>query len=378
MRFVAAFFEPRRAVRGRGPAPQLDPHSSSNTLHHVRIGIDCRKIGDFGIGTYVRGLVQGLAALRGPETCVLFAPSSASGLPDFERVAVDVPVYSVRELPIMGAAIRRAKLDLFHSPDLMLPWTSCPTVVTLHDVIRSHFPPANPLARVYVSLMTARALRKSARVLTVTHAAKRAILETFDCEPSKIVVAPNGVDPIFRDPGPKAHDLGRYFLFAGNDKAHKNVPLLLEAFAAHHRRDPELKLVMAGAAFERYSDRPGVVTTGFVGLARLAAIYRGAIALVLPSLEEGFGLPAVEAMAAGTPVLASAIPALEEVTGGSALLFDPRSLPALEGAMTRMLQDETLRENLVSRGRARAAMFSWEACARATVDVYRSAAGHTH
>jgi glycosyltransferase involved in cell wall biosynthesis len=100
-------------------------------------------------------------------------------------------------------------------------------VVTLHDVIRSHYPPRNPFARIYVGVMTPRALRKSMRVITVSEAAKRAILETFDCDAAKIVVTPNGVDEIFFEDGPRAE--GRYFLFVGNDKPHKNVGRLVEA-----------------------------------------------------------------------------------------------------------------------------------------------------
>ena len=332
-----------------------------------RIGIDCRKIADFGIGTYVRGLVRGLAEIGGAEKYVLFVPRALPELP-FEQVVVDVPTYSLRELPALGRAIARARLDLFHSPDLMLPWTSRPCVVTLHDVIRSRFPPRNPAARIYVGVMTPRALQKSVRVLTVTEAAKRAILETFDVDAAKIVVTPNGVDEIFFAEGPRAE--GRYFLFVGNDKPHKNVERLVEAFG--RERDagetPAVRLVLAGGGFERYSAVPGVVTPGFVGLGELVALVRGAIALVMPSLEEGFGLPVLEAMAAGTPVIASDIPALREVTEGHAFHVDPRSVDAIASAMRTVTREH------VGAARARAAQFTWRRCAELTREVYRCAA----
>lgn len=322
-----------------------------------RIGIDCRKIADFGIGTYLRGLVRGLAEIGAPETYVLFVPRPMPDLP-FEQIVVDVPTYSLRELPAMGRAIARSRLDLFHSPDLMLPWTSRPCVVTLHDVIRSRYPPRNPAARIYVGVMTPRALQKSARVLTVTEAAKRAILETFDCDPAKIAVTPNGVDEIFFTEGPCAE--GRYFLFVGNDKPHKNVERLVAAFS----KVRDATLVLVGADFRRYRAIPGVVTPGFVPIEELAALYRGAIALVMPSLEEGFGLPVVEAMAAGTPVIASDIEALVEVTGGAAFHVDPRSVEAIADAMRNVTRGH------VESARARAAQFTWRRCAELTREAY--------
>lgn len=319
----------------------------------MRIGIDCRKIADFGIGTYVRGLVYGLAEIGAPEKYILFVPRPLPELP-FAQVVVDVPTYSLRELPLMGRAIARARLDLFHSPDLMLPWTSCPCVVTLHDAIRSHYPPRNPAARIYVAVMTPRALHKSVYVLTVSEAAKRAILETFDCDAAKIAVTPNGVDEIFFADGPRAE--GRYFLFVGNDKPHKNVERLVEA-----SRRIAGQLVLVGGEFERYD---GVIAPGFVTIEELAALYRGAIALVMPSLEEGFGLPVLEAMAAGTPVIASDIPALREVTGGHAFHVDPYSVDAVATAMRNVTREH------VEPARERAKQFTWRRCAELTREAY--------
>lgn len=317
----------------------------------MRIGIDCRKIADFGIGTYVRGLVRGLGEIGAPEKYLLFVSRPLPDLP-FEQIVVDIPTYSLRELPVLGRAIARARLDLFHSPDLMLPWTSCPCVVTLHDVIRSHYPPRNPAARIYVAVMTPRALQKSVHVLTVSEAAKRAIVETFDCDAGKIAVTPNGVDEIFFADGPRAE--GEYFLFVGNDKPHKNVERLVEASRSH-------RLVLVGGAFERF---PDVIAPGFVSIEELAALYRGAIALVMPSLEEGFGLPVAEAMAAGTPVIASDIPSLREVTGGHAFHVDPFSVSAIADAMRNVTREH------VDAARERARQFTWARCATLTREVY--------
>ncbi|MEO8382476.1 MAG: glycosyltransferase family 1 protein [Acidobacteriota bacterium] len=340
----------------------------------MRVGIDCRKIADFGIGTYTRGLVHALAALGGPERYVAFVPSSARSLlpVNVEPVIADVANYSVRELPVMGRAVAKARLDVFHSAHFVLPWTSCPCIATLHDTILFHFPPPRFGASAYLSFMTRRALRKSARVLTVSEAAKASIVETFAADPAKIVVTPNGIDPIFFGERPPPEDLDRYLFFAGNDKPHKNVELLIEAFS--RLPDRSLKLVMSGAAFERFRSVRGVVTTGFLPIERLASLYRGALAVVLPSLEEGFGLPVVEAMASGTAVLAADIPALVEVAGDAAMYFDPHSAASLAAAMEKIAGDAALRAELASRGRARAAHFTWRRCAELTREVYRAVA----
>ena len=314
----------------------------------MRIGIDCRKIFDFGIGTYVRGLVRGLAEIEAPEEYVLFAPSSAiDRLPSrFERIAVDIPNYTIREL----FAFRRFRLDLFHAPDINVPFVGCPTVVTIHDLIRLHYPPRNPIARAYVNVMTKRALRST--ILTVSEASRREIGR------ENVYVTPNGIDERFFAP----HDTSRgdYFLFVGNDKPHKNVARLLEAAKG-------LRLVLVGGAFAG--------GRGFVSDDELLQLYRGAIALVMPSLEEGFGLPAAEAMACGTPVIVSTTPALVEVTDDAALHVDPLSVGAIRDAMLRVRDDAALREELSVKGRERARRYTWRRCAELTRAAYLAASG---
>ena len=345
----------------------------------MRIGIDCRKIADFGIGTYVRGLVRALAELRGDEEYVLFVPSRIDS--PFEQVVVNAPHYSVRELYVLGRAIRKAKLDLFHAPHFVLPWTSCPSIVTIHDAILVHYPPPQPGGSLYYSMMMRRALRKSVRVLTVSEAAKRDIVKAFPCDPSKIAVTPNGIDSIFSgapasSPPPPGAGGGtppaaaggtpalrnRYFLYVGNDKPHKNVGALIDAF----RTIDGAQLVLAGAEFPQYREVPNVVTEGFVTIERLAELYRGAVALVMPSLEEGFGLPVAEAMACGTPVIASDIDVFREIAGDAALLTNDYA-----SAMRRVMNDDALRNELGERGRKRATQFTWRRCAELTREAYR-------
>jgi glycosyltransferase involved in cell wall biosynthesis len=242
-------------------------------------------------------------------------------------------------------------------------------VVTIHDLIHLHVRHANPLAAPYARTMLRRAVKRSVRVLTVSNAVKNEIVVTFGCPASKVVVTPNGVDDRFRqsEPAPRPSN---YFLYAGNDKPHKNVDRLVGAFAAVRRARPDLGLVLAGAPFERFASIEGVVTPGFVGDDELAGLHRHAIALLLPSLEEGFGLPAAEAMASGTAVIASRTAALLELTGDAALHVDATSVGEIAAAMMRVAGDDELRLRLARAGMARSRLMTWSRCADATRRVY--------
>lgn len=330
----------------------------------MRIGIDARKIADFGIGTYIRGLLQETVNASG-DTYVAFAPERLAHLlpAGVEHVAIDAPHYSIREIVVLGRAADRAGIDLLHAPHYVVPFTRVPFVVTIHDLIHLRHP--NPLARMYARQMIGRAVRRSRRVLTVSEAVKREIVATFGCSDEHVVVTPNGVGAPFVAQGRAAE--GRYFLYVGNDKPHKNVDVLVEAFA----QIGGASLVLTGAPFERFRARDGVIVTGFVDDEELAALYRGAMALVMPSREEGFGLPALEAMACGCAVITSNAPALVEITGDAALHVQPDA-DALRDAMWRMASDDALRRSLASRGIERAKNFTWTRCAELTSGVYRA------
>jgi len=331
----------------------------------MRIGIDGRKIADFGIGTYIRGLLRGLDEIDAPEEYVVFALATAAIPARFEHVVFDAPHYSARELLDLGRAIRRARVDLFHAPHYVVPFTAVPVVVTIHDLIHLHTRHRNPLKPLYARTMLGRAVRKSARVLTVSEAVKRDIIETFRCADDHVVVAANGIDPHFSADG-SVRAASDYFLFVGNDKPHKNVGALVDDFARVRAARPELRLVLAGAPFARFADRDGIECAGFVD--DLAALYRGALAVVVPSMEEGFGLPAAEAMACGAPVITSHAAALVEVTADAALHASD-----FADAMLRVADDEELRRELARRGMARASRFTWRACAEKTRRAYLSA-----
>jgi glycosyltransferase involved in cell wall biosynthesis len=331
----------------------------------MRVGIDARKIADFGIGTYIRGLLRGLVALESGHTYVAFAPRDAR-LPDgVEHVAVDAPHYSVRELLLVGRAAERARVEVLHAPHYVVPFTRLPVVVTIHDLIHLH-QPLHPLARAYARTMLRRAVRKASRVLSVSETVGRQLESELAAR--DVLVTPNGVEVPDGEAAP-----GTFFLFVGNDKPHKNVGTLVEAFARIRHELPDVRLVLAGAPFARFANIGGIDARGLVRDGELFALYRGALALVMPSHEEGFGLPAAEAMACGTAVITSLAPALVEVTGDAALHADARDARMLAEAMLRVARDASLRAQLAARGVERARAFTWKRCAERTVEAYEEA-----
>ena len=210
--------------------------------------------------------------------------------------------------------------------------------------------------------------------MCVTQASALDVRTRWGVAPERIVVAPLG-------PGQELPELQRppgHFLYVGDDERRKNLPVLLAAYAGYRgRAERPLDLVLAGAASGRGE---GVRTEPQPSRERLAELYAGALALVHPSLHEGFGLTTLEALSLGVPVIASAIPALREICGGAAVYADPHDPRAFTTAMIQMATQPRLRERLTEHGRRQAARFSWAACARAHIDAYavaRRLAGQT-
>lgn len=353
----------------------------------LRVGIDCRKIADYGIGTYIRGLLGGFAAAPYDDIeFVLFAAAAGRRLipphPRFEVIENESSHYSIREIYSIGRAAERAGVDVLHAPHYVTPVTSLPLVTTIHDLIHLGLSPLwHPAKAIYARVMIGRAVERSRRIVTVTDAVKREIAHRYLAALDKIVAIPNGVDWEFLQPPEDLErvltryglDAQRYFLFVGNDKPHKNLDRLVAAFRMVRAENALFSLAIVGPQRKRFKNVEGVIETGFVPTADLAAIQRGAIALVQPSLREGFGLPVAEAMASGTPVIISRDPALEEVAGPRAPRVDARSVESIADGMRTIARDDVLRERLAREVRERASGFSWSECARATMDVYRAA-----
>ncbi len=351
----------------------------------LTLGLDARKAFDFGIGSYVRGLLGGLSGLDFGFRIVVFGPSPEA-LPDDPRflwVEETAPGYSLRELWSLSRQASRLRLDLFHALHYVLPiGLRCRTVATIHDVNHLRRPEFLPhvLGTVYADRMIRRALR-SDRVIAVSEATAADLRLAFGVRGDRISVVPNGVNPRFFAARPGGDEAGAgAFLFVGNPKPHKNLEGLLRAMA--RQRHPS-RLVVAGrspsaellalATSLGVADR--VEWRGFVPDSDLPSLYRASLGLVLPSRAEGFGLPVAEAMASGTPVLISRLPALLEVAGEAALSADAEDDSALAAALDRLQSEPALRRRLGEAGIHRAERFRWPAAAQATLAVYRSVLG---
>ena len=364
----------------------------------MRIGIDARKLHDFGIGTYIRNLLRHLARLDGDtEFVVLAHPADCEAVgslgENFRAVPEWAANYSVAEQIRIPLALRRERVMLFHAPHYVLPpLVRCRSVVTIHDCIHLMFPQYLPgrLALVYARTSIALASRRATRVLTVSESSKRDILRFVDVPTDKIDVIYNAYDERF-GVEPREEDVIRvreryqlhdeFVLYAGNVKPHKNLERLIEAFDLVRKRGLDhLKLVLIGDEISRYAALRRAVHShqlhkyvrflGYLPEETLAVMYRLAGVFVFPSLYEGFGLPPLEAMASGTPVVTSNVSSLPEVAGEAAVLVDPYRPEAIADGIERVLSDETLRRDLRAKGLARARQFSWEASVTRVREIY--------
>ncbi|HEY1801718.1 MAG TPA: glycosyltransferase family 1 protein [Terriglobales bacterium] len=258
--------------------------------------------------------------------------------------------------------------DIFFSPGYNTPLTCrSPFAFTIHDLSHIYCPEnSSPLIRLYYSTILKRSCQRAAHILTVSEFTRRQIMEWAGVSSAKVVNVSCGVDPEYQPSG-KAYGLPfPYLLCVSNRKGHKNEIRLIEAFAKA-RISTQLHLVFTGQATAEISGciaRHGLTTrvhfTGAVPEDRLPSLYRGAEALVFPSLYEGFGLPVLEAMACGTPVVTANVTAMPEVSAGAALLANPTSVDEIARAIEQIVSDTALRARLREKGLARAAEFSWE------------------
>ncbi len=320
-----------------------------------------------GDETYVRNLLRELVPLADGANVRLAAVTRRPELVPAGVEAVELPARSQELRMALGLpkALRRLGADLCHTQYALPLRSPCPCVVTVHDVSFERDPELmnRKDGRIFRTVVP-RAVKKAARVLTVSERTKRDLVELYGVASARIVVTPNGVDPVFT-PGEGSRD---YVLAVGAIQGRKNQLGALDAANA-----VGLPLVVAGPekdpALADELRRRGARLVGYVEPERLAELYRNAACLVQPSRFEGFGLPVLEAMASGTPVVATREPALEEVAGDAAVFVEEERL---SDGIRRALAE---RERLVWAGLERAREFTWEATAEKTLDVYLEVLG---
>jgi glycosyltransferase involved in cell wall biosynthesis len=370
----------------------------------MRVGLDATPLlgPRTGVGRYVAGLVEALTELPGgePDELVL-VPFTWRGTAELARVAPAARRLRRRRrrppmrllqaawaaLPVPPVEWLAGRVDVFHATNFVAPPARrAAVVVTVHDLTYLRHPEMVTVASARFGDLVPRALRRGATVCTPTAAVGAEVADAYRLPPERLVVTPLGVGPPWRDAVPAdpawLAQRGlpeRYLLFVGSREPRKNLPTLLAAYRellAGGAGAPPLVLV-GPAGWGEVLDLAGlpaeaVRTPGYLPDDDLARVVAGAAALVFPSWYEGFGLPALEALACGTPVVASDLPALREVLGDQAELVPRGDAAAMAAALAKVLADPGGEPARAAR-RARAAGFTWSACARATLSAYRRA-----
>lgn len=349
--------------------------------------------------TYIVNLLKALRDIPDVDIVVLTTRFNHSALTALgltcHRSAIPAtnrPARIAMEQALLPRVCRKHGADLLHTTANVAPLMSrCPVVLTVHDLFYEHY--ARKLQSSYYRAFVPPSVRRSAHVITVSENSKRDLLRKFRLPADRVSVVYEAADDAFFETDfDKAHlDEVRtrfglqddYVLYVGSGEPQKNVAGLMKGFARSSPLSESHRLAVVGdmgaarkalareATALEIGDR--VVFTGRVEFSDLLAIYRAAKVVVLPSFFEGFGLPVVEAMASGVPVISSNTTCLPEICGGAAVLVDPSSAADIARALTNVLSDESMRAELIARGRARAREFSWAAAARETVAAYERA-----
>ncbi len=363
------------------------------------IGFDARLLGALGIGRYISGLLPELAALLGERLTVVANRQDAAivraqigGSPHL--MTVNAQPYRLAEQSLLPLSLLRADLALIHFPHYNLPLIKPGHfVVTVHDLFPFQFPEIHSglVPRSVNQMLMRNAVRRAERIITPSRATALAVKQNFPDAADRVLSIPEAADDRFdsrREPDGEAAWQMRlgirtpYVFYLGQWKAYKNLPILLEAFARVRRTHPTVQLVIAGddprhpevRAQAAALPEGSVVLPGRLPESAVPDLYRGAAMLVLPSRAEGFGLPVIEAMACGVPVICSDLPVLREIADGVAVFCDPNDSAAFANAMTAMLDapgDRTRRQLGIERARS----FTWKRAARQTVEAYEMALG---
>jgi glycosyltransferase involved in cell wall biosynthesis len=399
------------AVEPQPPVPAADRRDG---IFDLVIGADSLKPPLTGIGRYTQQLVTGIArreGVIGSITCFAgpawldgrgalaraAGPSpERTGARGLARMVRGVPgVYAARHA-VTGFALKarapRFGRAVYHEPNFVLRPLGLPAVVSCHDLSFIRYPEHHPRERVrHLERHLPRSLEQAARILTDSLFVRDEVIQRYGVHPDRIAAVPLGVSEAFRphsveecrpalDRHGLAHD--RYLLAVTTVEPRKNLGRLLEAYshlpAALRRRFP---LVVAGAKgwsttalesqMSRLQQAGEMKRLGYVAEEDLPALYAGCAAFAYPSLYEGFGLPPLEAMACGAPVVASGTSSIPEVVGNAGILVDPEDVDAMTEGLRRALEDEALRRELRAKGPERAALFTWDRCVERTIEVYR-------
>lgn len=369
----------------------------------MRICIDGRMYNESGIGRYIRNLVSCLKILdQENEYFILHLSKDYDTLVyhnNFYKVLADFRWYGVREQFKLPQLLKLLKPDLVHFPHFNVPiFYDGKFVVTIHDLIHQHFsmersttrgPAIYKLKQLGYKKVFNTAISKSLAVLVPSNFVKDELIKDWKVSEDRIVVTYEAVDDKIQrivetiNQGEIANVMKKfritspYIYYVGNAHPHKNVEGLIRAFGKLRKKYHNLSLVLSGndhyfwQRIRKEFSQKGIIYTGYVSDEELVSIYKNARCFVMPSLEEGFGIPLLEAMICGCPVVSSNKGSLPEVGTDTALYFDPLDINDMAGKIAQVLDDKALRQKLVERGLSRCKEFSWEKLAKETLEVYR-------
>lgn len=360
----------------------------------MRIGIDCRLWDQTGVGRYTRNLVLNLQKIDKKNNYVLFARNQDLDSikkeiknKNWRIVSADVKWHSVSEQFKFLKILNKEKLDLVHFPYISVPvFYNRPFVITIHDLIPWHFStgkattlfyPLYLIKVLFYKLVIRAAAQKTKKIIVPSKATKKEIIDHLKVSKEKIEMVYEGADAAINHQS-LVKKYGKYFLYVGNAYPHKNLERLMLAFNLISKGDKDLKLILVGnkdffyRELEEKNPSDKIIFYGKASDEELASLYSNAIALVLPSLMEGFGLPVLEAMTNKCPVLASDIPSIKEVAGDFAVYFDPKNISDILDKMKYISSKNFNREKITKDAYEKSREFSWEKAARETLKIYES------
>jgi len=376
-----------------------------NRVDPVKIAIDAHSVGTKlgGNESYAVNLIEALAQLDSANDYTIYVTTNeardrfANRWSNF-KVRATLPHAPLIRIPLtLSAELRKHPVDVLHVQFTAPPFCPCPVVVSIHDLSFEHLPQTfNRRSRTQLRLTVRHSARRSARILCLSQHTRRDIIESYGIEPDRVstipLAAPEHFGPIKdnRDLQRVRHTYGidgDYILSVGSIQPRKNLARLIKAYAALRgscSADKLPKLVLVGKCAWLYDEtlrtldeagvKDTVILTGYVPQADLPALYSGALCFVYPSYFEGFGLPPLEAMKCGAPVIVGDRTSLPEVVGDAGLTVDPFDVDAITGAIKRLMDDLDLRKNLSVKGQERASAFSWHDTARKTLAIYQEVA----
>jgi glycosyltransferase involved in cell wall biosynthesis len=371
----------------------------------LRIAIDAHSVGT-GLGgneSYATNLIEALAEIDSANSYTIYVTRRAA----VERFSNRWPNVSVRatlphtpliRIPLtLSAELRKNPVDVLHVQFTAPPFSPCPVVVSIHDLSFEHLPQTFKWrSRKQLRITVPRSARQAAQVIALSRHGRDDIIETYGVEPEKVTVIPLAAPAHFQ-PVLNEQELqrvrqtygieGDYILSVGAIQPRKNLSRLVAAYSRLRPIGPKgnlPKLVLVGKwgwlyeetlrSIKELETSDSVVLTGYVPESDLPALYSGALAFVYPSYFEGFGLPPLEAMQCGTPVIVGNRTSLPEVIGDAGMLVDPFDVDDITAAIVKVISDSDFREQLRVKGLERASIFNWQKTARETLTIYRKAA----